>query len=121
MRCFLLSCLLAICVNSFAQPAIRFQKNKIKSQEVKAGKTLSFDFFFKNSGDQPLSIKNIEVSCSCTTFKFPTNPVLPGQQDVIHVTFDTSNKIGWQYRSLIVHSNAKSSPDKIQFVVKVIP
>lgn len=115
--CFLLLCNLSI----YAQPEIKFEEKKQKFGEVKAGQMLSFDFSFTNKGDQPLLINNIKVTCTCTKFEFPKQPVKPGEKGKIHITFDTKGKIGWQYRTLEVFSNAKVSPVKIQFIGKVIP
>lgn len=112
-------CAVALCINCFAQPAISFRKKKIKLKEVKAGQLLRFDFFFDNTGNQPLMIERIKVACSCTQFQYPEGPVLPHKSDTIHVSFDTKGKIGWQYRTLEVFSNASSSPDKVQFIVNV--
>jgi len=116
----LLGCLV-YCTIAIAQPEIKFEEKKLKFEEVKAGPTLSFDFSFTNKGDQPLLINNIKVECTCTKFEYPKQPIKSGEKGNIHVTFDTKGKIGWQYRTLEIFSNAKESPAKIQFIGKVIP
>ena len=121
MRLILLAVLLLLCATNIAQPEFKFEGKKQKFEEVKAGPTLSFDFPFLNKGNQPLIIHDIKVSCECTKFEYPQKPVAPEEKGNIHVTFDTKGKTGWQYRDLSIHSNAKGSPNKIQFYGKVIP
>lgn len=100
---------------SDAQPEIKFEDKSLKFDKVEAGEILSFDFIFLNKGDQPLIISDIQVACDCTKPTWPREPVKPGAQDTIHVTFDTSGKIGWQDRILEIHSNSEKSPDKVRF------
>jgi hypothetical protein len=121
MRLLSLAGLLLLSATLVAQPEFKFEEKKQKFEEVKAGAKLSFDFSFSNKGNQPLIINDIKVSCECTKFEYPQKPVAPGEKENIHVTFDTKEKTGWQYRDLIIHSNAKGSPNKIQFFGKVIP
>lgn len=119
MKAFFSAVLICSSLALAAQPQIKFKENKLKFEEVKAGPTLSFDFFYTNKGDKPLIINNVTVSCTCTQAKFLQEPVPPGGEGVIHVTFDTNGKTGWQYRKLEVISNSKTSPDTIQFIGKV--
>ena len=102
-------------VIAFTQPEISFDEKVIKYNKVKAGQTLGFNFIYTNTGTEPLVISSINVSCNCTKFSFSEKPTLPNQKDTIHVTFNTNGKYGWQDRELIIHSNAKNSPEKIRF------
>ena len=69
--------------------------------------------------EQPLIITKIDVACTCTKFTYPATPVKPGESGTIKVTFDSDQKIGWQYRDLIVYSNAKKGPHKLRFIVEI--
>lgn len=94
---------------------MKFEERVQKFEKVEAGPELSFDFLFFNTGNEPLVISDIKVSCSCTKPEFPSTPTPPGESATIHVRFDTMGKIGWQDRELLVYSNAKKSPEKIRF------
>lgn len=98
-----------------AQPEIRFEEKTKKFEKTKAGEILNFDYSFTNTGDQPLIISEVKVTCGCTKPEFPAEPVNPSQKGNIKVSFDTKGKIGYQDRILEVVSNAKNSPEKIRF------
>ena len=108
-----------ICDAQVEVPKFRFEKKSIKFGKVSAGKILSFDYVFENTGTQPLVISNIKVSCGCTKPEWPKEPVFPGKKDTIHVEVDTKSMIGWQDRTLEVYSNVKNSPTKLRFKVMV--
>ncbi|MDP3445433.1 MAG: DUF1573 domain-containing protein [Ignavibacteria bacterium] len=47
----------------------------------------SYTFIFKNIGKQPIIINTVISSCGCTTPVWTKNPVLPGENGKIDVTF----------------------------------
>ncbi|MFH1319150.1 MAG: DUF1573 domain-containing protein [Bacteroidota bacterium] len=104
--------------SSFCQPAgpkFQFEKKTIKYEKVKAGEILNFNYIFENTGDQPLIINNIKVTCGCTKPEWPKEPVKPGQKGTIRIKFNTKGKIGWQDHILEVYSNENNSPTKLRF------
>ena len=102
-----------------SQPEINFKKKVHKFPKTIEGIVLEHDFLFTNSGNEPLIIQNIKVSCSCTKFTYPEKSIEPGKSDYIHVSFDTHKKYDWQDRKLIIFSNAKNNPETIRFKVMV--
>ena len=46
------------------------------------------DFLVRNPGKVPLVINQLETSCGCTQATGPEKPILEGQTDTIHVTYD---------------------------------
>ena len=102
-----------------SQPVIQFNKKVHKFSKTKEGILLEHDYFFTNTGNEPLLIQSIKVSCSCTKFTYPKTPIHPGNSDHIHVSFDTHKKYDWQDRKLIIFSNAKNNPETIRFKVMV--
>ena len=118
----MVSCIMltVTCTAQDAGSKFKFESKSVKFEKVKAGKILSFDYIFENTGSQPLIITNIKVSCGCTKPQWPKEPIKPGEKDTIHVTFDTKGKIGWQDRILEVHSNTKDSPIKLRFKGMVV-
>jgi len=69
----------------------------------------TYFFLFTNTGKEPLVIKEAHGSCGCTVPKWPHNPVPPGQQDTIKVTYDT-HRVGPFHKTVTITSNAKVSP-----------
>ncbi|MBD3638408.1 MAG: DUF1573 domain-containing protein [Crocinitomicaceae bacterium] len=98
-----------------------FKDRSYKFPDTPEGELLEHDFHFTNSGDSPLIISKYEVACSCTKITFPQEPVAPGKSGVIHLTFDTNGKYGFQSRKVHIYSNASKRPTVISFKVTVIP
>ncbi|MFP4471516.1 MAG: DUF1573 domain-containing protein [Bacteroidota bacterium] len=65
------------------------------------------EFKFTNTGKEPLILTNVRSSCGCTVPKWPREPILPGQSEVIHVEYKT-NRIGRINKTVTVQSNAKN-------------
>jgi hypothetical protein len=97
-----------------------FDKEVHKFGKVKSGEILEFSFPFKNTGTEPIIISDIKVTCGCTKPEYPESPVLPGQEAVIKVKFNTKGKIGFQDRTLEIISNADVSPKIVRFKGTVI-
>ena len=64
------------------------------------------EFKFTNTGNEPLIIQKPKSSCGCTVPSWPKEPILPGESDVIKVTYRTS-RAGAINKSVTVTSNAK--------------
>ena len=91
-----------------------------KFEDTREGELLSYSYFFKNTGDEPLIISDYEVACSCTKLNYPKYPILPGKEAELKLTFDTNDKYGFQKRKISVISNANKTVDLL-FKVTVIP
>lgn len=100
---------------SIAQSEFKFEEKVKKLPKTPAGEVISFEYNFTNSGNEPLIITDIKVTCPCTKFTFPKEPILPNQSGTISVTFDTKGKIGYQDRVLDIYSNAKESSYTVRF------
>ena len=61
-------------------------------------------FEFKNTGNQPLMITNVQSTCGCTVPSFPKEPILPGKTGKIDVKYNMSP--GPIRKTITVESNA---------------
>ncbi len=61
-------------------------------------------FVFKNTGDAPLIITNVQSTCGCTVPSKPTEPILPGKTGKIDVKYNMNP--GPIRKTLTVESNA---------------
>ncbi|HTB32807.1 MAG TPA: DUF1573 domain-containing protein [Bacteroidia bacterium] len=102
-------------LNVLAQPTITFEKTTQHLGFVRQGDTLNFQYKFTNTGNQPLLITDTKVECGCTVVDKPTDPILPGKQGVIKVTFHTNSAMDRQDRTVTVVSNASNSPAVVRF------
>lgn len=70
---------------------------------------VSCNFVFTNTGDAPLVIHQARPSCGCTVPSFPTQPIMPGKQGVIKVTYNgTGHSLGSFYKYVAIYTNAKT-------------
>lgn len=61
-------------------------------------------FEFKNTGDAPLIISNVQSTCGCTVPTKPTEPILPGKMGKIDVKYNMNP--GTIRKTITVESNA---------------
>lgn len=61
-------------------------------------------FEFKNTGDAPLIITNVQSTCGCTIPTKPTEPIMPGKTGKIDVKYNMNP--GPIRKSITVESNA---------------
>lgn len=90
--------------------------------DLKQGDKVEHTFRFTNTGNQPLVITNVEVTCGCTTPKgWPRDPIPPGDKSEIVVAFNSAGKYGRQNKVVKVISNATSTSNQVMFTANVLP
>ena len=111
-----------IFASCFAQGAeIFFEQDFVKLPKINEGDPVGIYYSFTNTGDKALNIVNYTVPCVCTKVRFPLQPIEPGKQDSVFVSFDSIGKKGIQDRSIKIYSNAINSPTEIRFRLAVKP
>jgi len=109
-KLFFLLLLLAASGNVSAQltgAVIAWEKSTFDFGDVVQGEKVEHTFKFKNTGNEPLVITNVQVTCGCTTPKgWNRDPILPGQESEITVGFNSSGKYGKQEKVITIVSNA---------------
>ncbi len=80
-------------------------------------------FTFKNVTEGPLTIKNVRASCGCTTPAWSREPIAPGADAQITVTYNASGRPGAFHKSVTVTlSNGTEDFTQVLFVKgKVTP
>ena len=63
-------------------------------------------FSFTNVGEQPLVVNQAFASCGCTVPEWPKYPILPGESNVIKVTYKNTDRPGSFNKYVTVFSNA---------------
>ena len=91
----------------------KFKEETHDYGEVPEGPLAEFDFEFKNVGKKPIIISEAHGSCGCTVPKWPTDPILPKQKGVIHVSYNTNGRVGVFNKDVYITSNAQPSPMKL--------
>jgi hypothetical protein len=102
---FILAIVVICSANSYAQK-IEFEALEINYGELLKGADGTRIFRFKNVGDAPLVINDVQKTCGCTSPSFTNVPIMPGEKGEIQVKYDTQ-RIGQFTKSLVVNSNSK--------------
>jgi hypothetical protein len=92
------------------QAAFSFEKEEHNFGNITQGESVTYEFKFTNTGNEPLIISKAEGSCGCTVPVFPKEPILKNQTGIIKVTFNSTGKFGIQDKTVTLTSNAKQNP-----------
>ncbi len=103
-------------------PVISFEKKTHDFGDIFQGDKVEETFKFTNSGNEPLIITNVQVTCGCTTPKgWPKEPILPGGNGEVTVAFNSAGKMGRQDKTVTVVSNAANADGaQIKFTANVL-
>lgn len=88
-------------------PVITFKTTTHDYGEIYKGADGGYDFVFTNTGNEPLILSKPRSSCGCTVPSWPKEPILPGEENKIKVTYNTT-KLGAFNKSVTIYSNAKN-------------
>ncbi|SHK81416.1 DUF1573 domain-containing protein [Hymenobacter psychrotolerans] len=98
--------------SSRAQGVISFEKDTHDFGKVPEGTMATYEFRFKNTGNQPIIIANVQASCGCTTPDWTKTPVLPGKSGIIKAMYSSAGRPGVFNKTVTVTSNA-STPSAV--------
>lgn len=83
--------------------------------KVLLGEEIMAEFAVENTGDYPLIISDVSVSCSCTLAEKPEEPIQPGESGVIKATVSTvKTGVGAVAKELRVIANTEPSLTKLK-------
>ena len=98
-------------VINYNAPEIKFE-----TEIIDLGTFMQYDdpssqceFTFTNTGKEPLIISKAKGSCGCTVPEWPEEEILPGEEAIIHVTFNSQYKSGRQNKTVTLITNATPS------------
>jgi Protein of unknown function (DUF1573) len=102
-------------------PVITWEKVTHDFGDITQGDKVSHVFKFTNTGNEPLVITNVEVTCGCTTPKgWPRAPIMPGGQGEVTVAFNSAGKFGKQNKVVTVTSNSAGTTNQVMITVNVL-
>jgi len=105
-------CLLALAFGAHAQGVMKFETDNHDFGNVAEGTMATYEFKFKNTGNQPVVIANVQASCGCTTPDWTKTPVLPGKMGIIKAMYSSAGRPGVFNKTVTVTSNAVE-PSKV--------
>ncbi len=91
---------------NLSQPIVEILDPEFNFGEIKQGEKVSHNYKIKNIGNSDLLISSAKGSCGCTVPEWPKDPIKPGKEANIKVTFDSKGKKGKQAKRVTLMTNA---------------
>ncbi|MDR2791182.1 MAG: DUF1573 domain-containing protein [Tannerellaceae bacterium] len=85
------------------------------------GGDISHIFIVRNAGDAPMIITRVTASCGCTTPEWSQEPIIPGGQGEIKVTYSPLNRPGAFHKTISVYSNGAAGAFYLTITGNVVP
>ncbi|HWB62708.1 MAG TPA: DUF1573 domain-containing protein [Chitinophagales bacterium] len=101
-------------------PKMNFKEDTYVFGQIPEGPQVTHEFKFTNDGKEPLVLSNVRASCGCTTPSWPKDPILPGKEAIILVTYNTQGRVGNFTKSITVTSNANPTTKIIYIKGQVV-
>jgi len=101
--------------NSSGSGSIQFETLEHDFGAIPQGGDGTFEFVFKNTGEQPLLLNNVRSSCGCTVPEWPKEPIGKGEKASIKVSYNT-RITGSFTKSIAVYTNTGDKP--VTLVIK---
>jgi len=101
-------------------PVITFEKDFHDFGNLKSGEKVTYSFKFKNTGKTLLVISSVTTSCGCTVSDYPRQPIKPGEDATIDVSYDSEGKHGLQNKTVTVFSNTQPPTNMLRIKASVI-
>lgn len=95
--------------------AIQFEETVHDFGNIKEGEKVEHTFKFKNTGNVPLILTGVQPSCGCTASDYTKEPVAPGGEGTISLTFDSKGKPGTVNKTATVKANIAGGQTIISF------
>ena len=78
--------------------------------KISEGQAIEISWRFKNTGNKPLVIQNVQAGCGCTIADKPKQPVAPGENGVIKAKFNSAGQgAGHVQKTVTVLANTKGN------------
>lgn len=98
-------------LQSAGEAKITFEKTSHDFGNIKEGSQATVVFKFKNTGNAPLILTNVEASCGCTVPTWSSQPIAPGASGEIKAVFDSKGRPGNFNKTITVKHNAPGKTD----------
>jgi len=86
-------------------PFYEFEEEVKEFGKITQGESVTTEFRFRNVGKSNLIISSAQGSCGCTVPEWPKEPIKPGEDGVIKVTFNSEGKHGIQNKTVTLIAN----------------
>ncbi len=84
---------------------IKFAESEFIFGDVNEGDKAKHEFVFKNTGTEPLYVRDAKASCGCTTPEWTKDTIAPGAEGKILVQFNSDGRAGDFDKTVTVLAN----------------
>src|SRR5882724_10713666 len=70
---------------------VQWEKTVHDFGKIKQGVPVTYEFKFTNKGKIPFVMTNVQTTCGCTTPSWTHDPVMPGGEGHVKVTYNAAN------------------------------
>ena len=102
-------------------PVLTFAESKFDFGTIQEGDIVKHTYKFRNTGNQPLLISEVRVTCGCTSPEWTKTPVAPGEYGFVTAQFNSTGKPGQNQKVVTVVSNSVTGNAHISFIADVAP
>ncbi len=120
MKKVLTLCLLVAGFSAHAQGVIKFENETHDFGNIAEGTMAAHEFKFKNTGNQPLVIANVQASCGCTTPDWTKTPIMPGKTGMVKAVYNSAGRPGVFAKTVTVTSNAAETTNVLNIKGSVL-
>lgn len=106
-------------VKAMPHTTLQFPETNFNFGAIAGDQDVKHVFKVKNTGANPLMIARTVASCGCTVPEFSKEPIPPGGEGNITVTFNPRGKSGKQHKNIMVYSNADPGAVSIGFDAEI--
>jgi len=101
-------------------PVMEIDSSMVDLGTIMQGDTIMHVYNFKNTGNMPLVVSNVNASCGCTTPSYSKEPVAPGERGFITVKFNSKGKEGKMNKTVTAFANTKPADNTVSFKIEVL-
>ncbi len=101
-------------------PVFSFVETSFDFGTLNSGAVVSHEFTFKNTGYTDLVISQASGSCGCTVPEYPKDPIKPGKEGKIKVTFNSEGQGGQIAKTITLLANTIPATKVLTISAEVI-
>lgn len=100
---------------------LKFDKTEHDFGVINEGDVVETVFKFTNSGKSELIITSAKGSCGCTVPEWPKEPIMPGEEGLIKVKFNSDKKPNLQQKQITLVTNTDQGKEILKIKAQVTP
>lgn len=104
-----------------AQPVMEFKERSHNFGIFdEAIETVSYNFEFTNTGNEPLVIKNVRTTCGCTASEYTQTAMAPGAKGSVKVSYNAIGRPGRFSKGIYVYANSQPERTILRITGEVV-